>query len=199
MYRTDGEFRAENIPTTEGLKAATVRHPSDEEWARRQAARKLVYRIGRGRDTEPEVPNAAEADMELYEAIRTDGSPDLDGDEAGYLVNSLFWVECDADDIESGQPMRVPMDTPQGQTSHLLRMPSAKQIRLCRDRGRSVRSKGRKVEIQVDMKPSAELYDQLLEKAEGYEGAIPIDHKATAISAVFDFIEGLGRRRDPLA
>ena len=90
------------------------------------------------------------------------------------------------------------MDTAQGEVVHCLGMPSAKQMRLCRDAGRKMRTKGRRVEITINLKPSAELYDELAIKSESYKDLVPIDHKATVISAVFDFIDGLGRRQDPL-
>src|SRR4030095_8621315 len=81
------EARAASIGT--GTQLVAVRWPTDEEWAARARAKKiLIRRLGRGvTETVPAEPS--EADIKLYQAIAVNGAPSMTAAEAARVVDMI--------------------------------------------------------------------------------------------------------------
>mgnify|MGYP007083426123 CR=1 FL=1 len=180
-----------SIAGAEGIKTALCRWPTDQEWAARQAKRKIVQKnIGRGQ-TEIVQSDYSAVDLDLYQKIRQDGAPDLDEFESSDLIGRLAMCEVTGAEV-AGSEIRVECLTPAGPAVHVLGMPSAK------DRFRYAQSYlkprdlsfGRQ-EITIHLAAPAELYDANIRQSEGYASPVPIIHKAAVVSAALQAVQEL--------
>ena len=113
------------LQTPDGPKAVSVRFPSDEEWTERQRARRSSPSPS-GADVETDVPGHEEIDEAFVRKVKTDG-PEIDCYEAMTIVGVLS--RCDVTDVEREDGCYcVRMTVPGGETSVLLRMPTAREI-----------------------------------------------------------------------
>ena len=182
---------AMNLRTPDGVKTIRVRFPSDDEWIERQRRRKvLVKQLGRGA-SETTVVHREDADAALLAKIRTEqDGQEVDAFEASKLVEEL--ATCDVDDVvPEGGGFRVTMRVLGGTTSHLMKMPSAKDTFDYR-RGfvRAVDLPFGRQEITVNIAPVAALYRKLVDSTEGYAGdVVPIIHQAVAVRAAIDALD----------
>ena len=118
-----------NLRTPEGLKTVRLRFPTDEEWIERQKKRKVIVKqLGRG-VSETTIPDSAEADAALLAKIRVpeENAPDVDAFEASRIIEQLSQAEVD-EVVQEGDAFRVTMRVLGGTVSHVLRMPSAKDV-----------------------------------------------------------------------
>jgi hypothetical protein len=179
------------LRTPEGVKTIRVRFPSDDEWIERQRRRKvLVKQLGRGA-SETTVVNREDADASLLAKIRMEPEgPEVDAFEASKLIEEL--AQCDVDDVvPEGGGFRVTMRVLGGTTTHLMKMPSAKDTFEYR-RGfvRAVDLPFGRQEITVNIAPLATMYQKLAVSTEGYaENVVPIIHQAVAVRAAIDALD----------
>ena len=186
------------LQTPDGPKAVSVRFPSDEEWTERQRARKIVTRsLGRGM-SKSDVPGHEEVDEALVRKGKTDG-PEIDCYEAMTIVGVLS--RCDVTDVEREDGgYRVRMTVPGGETSVLLRMPTAREIyAFRREYVSAVELPHGKSSTSVNLEAAARLFDALAGESTGYAGPVPIIHKEAALVAMIaEFESGLGVSDDNL-
>ena len=111
----------------DGTKTVRVRFPSDDEWAERQRRRKVIVKqLGRG-ISETTIPNGEDIDAALLAKIRTEEEPEVDAFEAQKVIEQL--ATCDVDDVVLvGDAFRVALRVLGGAVTHLLKMPSAKDV-----------------------------------------------------------------------
>ena len=174
-----------------GVKTVRVRFPNDEEWAERQRRRKaIVKNLGRGR-SETTVPNAEEVDSALVAKIRVeDDSPvDVDPFEAVQIIERLG--ECDVDDVvQAGDSFKVVLRVLGSTVTHLLKMPSAKDVfNYRRSFARVVELPYNRQEITINLHAAAELYKKLVVATEGYAREAPIIHQGVAVKAAIDALD----------
>jgi hypothetical protein len=114
-----------------GLRTVRVRFPSDDEWAERQRRRKvLIKNLGRG-VSETTIKNGEEVDAALLAKLRTEEQPEVDAFEAQKVFEQL--ATCDVDDVEqAGDSFKVTTRVLGGTTTHLLKMPSQKDVNTYR-------------------------------------------------------------------
>src|SRR6266545_1227507 len=116
------------LNTPDGIRTIRVRFPSDEEWTERQRCRKIIVKnLGRNR-SESTVAGGENVDAVLVAKIRVeeDGN-EVDPFEATRIVEQLS--EADVDDVEPlGGSFRVSLRVLGGMTTHVFRMPSAKDV-----------------------------------------------------------------------
>jgi hypothetical protein len=186
------------LQTPDGPKAVSVRFPSDEEWTERQRARKIVTRsLGRGM-SKSDVPGHEEVDEAFVRKVKTDG-PEIDCYEAMTIVGVLS--RCDVTDVEREDGgYRVRMTVPGGETSVLLRMPTAREIyAFRREYVSAVELPHGKSSTSVNLEAAARLFDSLAGESTGYAGPVPIIHKEAALVAMIaEFESGLGVSDDNL-
>jgi len=186
------------LQTPDGPKAVTVRFPTDEEWTGRQRARKIVTRsLGRGM-SKSDVPGHEEVDEAFVRKVKTDG-PEIDCYEAMTIVGVLS--RCDVTDVEREDGgYRVRMTVPGGETSVLLRMPTAREIyAFRREYVSAVDLPHGKSSTSVNLEAAARLFDALAGESTGYAGPVPIIHKEAALVAMIaEFESGLGVSDDNL-
>jgi hypothetical protein len=183
---------AMNLRTPEGLKIVRVRFPTDEEWIERQKKRKVIVRqLGRG-VSETTIPDSAEADAALLAKIRVaeENAPEVDAFEASRIIEQLSQAEVE-DVAQEGDGFRVTMRVLGGTVTHVLRMPSAKDVfEYRRGFARVLDLPYNRQELIINLVPAATLFKKLLKSSEGYAGDVPIIHQAVAVKAAIDALDG---------
>jgi hypothetical protein len=172
-----------------GRKTVRVRFPSDDEWAERQRRRKvLIKNLGRG-VSETTIENGEEIDAALFAKVREDDGPEIDPFEAQKIIEQL--ATCDVDDVaQAGDSFRITTRVPGGTTTHLLKMPSAKDVNTYR-RGflRVLDLPFNRQQITINVRAASDLYKKLIESTEGYAGDVPVIHQAVAVKAAVDALD----------
>ena|SRR5215471_8382411 len=190
LFDVAADFK--NLParTPEGERIeVTVGFPIDAQWAERRLKSKLlIHQLGRG-VTRSETKLNPKTDLKIYEAIRRNGARDIDGDEAGALLEKLG--KCEAGEVTwEGNGARVPVAVAHGITvTHTFtRVPTAKQARKLREESQTVRQLPNNIiESQVSLEGSVKLWKACGGASDSYvNGIIPDIHKEAAIRAVID-------------
>ena len=178
-----------NLRTPGGVKIVRVRFPSDEEWIERQRRRKVVIKqLGRG-VSETTVANGEDVDAALVAKIRTEQTPEIDSFEAMKVVEQLSLAEVD-DVVPSGDSFQVVIRILGATTTHLLKMPSAKDgWDYRRGFARVLDMPYGRQELTINIASAAALYKKLATTTEGYVGQVPIIHQAVAVKAAIDAID----------
>jgi hypothetical protein len=172
-----------------GVKTVRVRFPSDDEWAERQRRRKVIVKnLGRG-ISETLIPNGEDIDAALLAKIRTEEEPELDAFEAQKIIEQL--ATCDVDDVLlAGDSFRVALRVLGTDTTHVLKMPSAKDVNQYRRAfARVLDLPYNRQEITINVRAAGDLYKKLIESSEGYAGEVPIIHQAVAVKAAIDALD----------
>jgi len=178
-----------SLPSPDGLKAITVRYPTDDEWEGRARRRKVIIRhLGRGQ-TKSETPNGEEADLALYELIRQEGSAELDAFEASKLIEKLG--RADQLDVQKeGNEYTVELLVLGGNTTH--RIKNAHGTAEGRFRAQlpdvSFRCRTHATdEPELAGGRGSLRFSFRLER--GYEGDVPIPHKVAVVDAVMTAVD----------
>ena len=181
-----------HLRTPDGLKTVRVRFPTDEEWIERQKKRKVIVKqLGRG-VSETTIPDSQDADAALLARIRLpeENSPEVDAFEASRIIEQLSQADVD-EVVQEGDAFRVTLRVLGGTVTHLLKMPSAKDVfDYRRGFARVLDLPYSRQELIINLAPAAALYKKLVESAEGYAGEAPIIHQAVAVKAAIDALDG---------
>jgi len=181
-----------HLRTPEGVKPVRVRFPSDEEWIDRQKRRKVIVKqLGRG-VSETTIPDSHDADAALLAKIRLadENAPEVDAFEASRIIEQLSQADVD-DVVQAGDGFRVTMRVLGGTVTHVLRMPSAKDVfEYRRGFARVLDLPYNRQELIINLTPAAALYKKLVDSTEGYAGEAPIIHQAVAVKAAIDALDG---------
>lgn len=181
-----------HLRTPDGVKPVRVRFPTDEEWVDRQKKRKVIVKqLGRG-VSETTIPDSAEADAALFAKIRVpeENAPEVDAFEASRIIEQLSQADVD-DAVQEGDAFRVTLRVLGGTVSHILRMPSAKDVfEYRRGFARVLDLPYNRQELIINLAPAGALFRKLLESSEGYTGDVPIIHQAVAVKAAIDALDG---------
>ncbi|MCL5744932.1 MAG: hypothetical protein M1541_13570, partial [Acidobacteria bacterium] len=179
---------AMQLRTPSGVKTVRVRFPSDEEWTERQRRRKItIKQLGRG-VSETIIGNAEDADAELLARIRVpeEGGPEVDPFEASRIIEQLSQAEVD-DVVQAGDSFRVTLRVLGGTVTHLLKMPSAKDVfEYRRGFARVLDLPYNRQELTINLGAAGALYKKLITATEGCAGEAPIIHQAVAVKAAID-------------
>ncbi len=173
-----------------GVKTIRVRFPSDDEWVERQRRRKVIVKnLGR-QVSETLIPNNEDIDAALLAKVRTEEAPEVDAFEAQKVIDQL--ATCDVDDVVLvGDAFRVVLRVLGGAVTHLLKMPSAKDVNTYR-RGfaRVLDLPYGRQELTINVRAAGDLWKKLVDATEGYAGEAPIIHQAVAVKAAIDALDG---------
>jgi hypothetical protein len=173
------------VPILSGAeKRCEVRFPTDEEWCFwARAQRTIRHFLGRGKSQSEDV-DLPKINAELFKKIRLDkDGAEFDDAEAGMVIGRV--ERCQVADIErEGVNCRIEMKVPGARVTHVLRMPTAKEMQDHEKASTSVVAARRSVETRAFLEPSGLLYDKLHISHDGYTGAVPIVHKSAAVSEV---------------
>lgn len=167
-----------------GKKTCTVSFPTDEQWCTWARAQRTVRNfLGRGKSQAEEV-NLPQINAELFGKIRVgDAGSGFDEAEAGLVIARIERASVVSAERE-GNGYRIAMRVPGATVTHVLRMPTAKEMQEHERASTSVVSGRRSVEIRAFLEPSGLLYDKLHVSHEGYAEAVPVVHKSAAVSEV---------------
>src|SRR5580692_2361695 len=164
-----------------GEKRCEVRFPTDEEWCYwARAQRNIRHFLGRGQSQSVDV-ELPHINAELFKKTRldTDG-PEFDDAEAGMVIGRV--ERCQVADIQrEGVNYRIEMKVPGAKVTHVLRMPTAKEMQDHERASTSVVAARRSIETRAFLEPSGAIYDKLHISHDGYTGAVPIVHKSAAV------------------
>jgi len=181
-----------HLRTPVGVKTVRVRFPTDEEWIDRQKKRKVIVKqLGRG-VSETTIPDSQDADAALLAKIRVpeENAPDVDAFEASRIIEQLSQADVD-DVVQEGDALRVTLRVLGGTVTHLLKMPSAKDVfDYRRGFARVLDLPYSRQELIINLAPAGTLFKKLLESSEGYAGEVPIIHQAVAVKAAIDALDG---------
>jgi len=197
MFDSQKEIHVQ-LRSADGVRTVKIRFPTDEEWIERQRRRKIIIKhLGRG-VSETTVPNAEEVDAALFRKICIDEGDEVDAYEASRIIEQLSQAEVD-DVLSEAGAFRVLLRVPGGTTTHVLRMPSAKDvIEYRRGFARILDLPFNRQELTVNLAAAGALYQKLCQTREGYAGAVPIIHQAVAVKAAIDALEASFQEdRDP--
>ena len=184
-------------------KTAHLRLPTNEEMLERLDQQKSIRRtIGRRKSQTEFVPNL-KADLDLFNKIRLDkDGPEFDEFEAGNAISKLTYAEV-TDCQRAGEEYRIALRTPFGETVHLVRIPTQRDITFYR---RSVVSAtdlphGQE-ELRYRIEPAVDLYDSVVTKVEGYAASfkpadVPPHHKSAVVVELVQAIDDLDPALDP--
>ncbi|QOY88187.1 hypothetical protein [Paludibaculum fermentans] len=179
------------LRTPTGLKTVRVRFPNDEEWIERQRKRKVIVKqLGRG-VSETTIPNSEDADAALLTKIRVpeENAPEVDAFEASRVIEQLSQAEVD-DVVQVGDAFRVTLRVLGGTVTHLLKMPSAKDVfEYRRGFARVLDLPYNRQELIINLAPAGALFKRLAQTAEGYAGEVPVIHQAVAVKAAIDALD----------
>ncbi len=180
-----------NLRTPAGVKTVRVRFPTDEEWIERQRRRKVIVKqLGRG-VSETTIPNSEDADAALLAKIRVaePDAPEVDPFEASRVIEQLGQAEVD-DVVQVGDGFEVTLRVLGGAVTHLLRMPSAKDVfEYRRGFARVLDLPYNRQELIISLAPAGALYKRLVQAADGYACEVPIIHQAVAVKAAIDALD----------
>lgn len=179
---------AMNLRAPEGVKTIRVRFPSDDDWIERQRRRKVIIKqLGRG-VSETIISGGEDADAALLAKIR-EGDGEVDPFEANRIVEQLSQAEVD-DVVQTGDSFRVTLRVLGGTVTHLLRMPSAKDVfEYRRGFARVLDLPYNRQELTINLGAAGALYKKLIAATEGYAGEAPIIHQAVAVKAAIDALD----------
>jgi hypothetical protein len=180
---------AMQLRTPTGVKTVRVRFPSDNDWTERQRRRKvLIKNLGRG-ISETTVPSSEEVDVALLAKIRVEEGPEVDAFEASRIIEQLSQAEVD-DVVQAGDAFRVTLRVLGGTVTHLLKMPSAKDVfDYRRGFARVLDLPYNRQELTINLAAAGTLYKKLITATEGYAGEVPIIHQAVALKAAIDALD----------
>ncbi len=180
-----------NLRAPGGVKTVRVRFPTDEEWIDRQRRRKVIVKqLGRG-ISETTIPSSEDTDAALLAKIRVaePDAPEVDAFEASRVIEQLGQAEVD-DVAQVGDGFEVTIRVPGGTVTHLLRMPSAKDVfEYRRGFARVLDLPYNRQELIINLAPAGVLYKKLAQAAEGYAGDVPVIHQAVAVKAAIDALD----------
>jgi hypothetical protein len=180
-----------NLRTPAGVKTLKVRFPSDDEWIERQRRRKVtIKQLGRG-VSETIIANGEDVDAGLLAKIREGEEPEVDPFEAVKVIEQLSLAEVD-DVSPEADSFRVQLRVLGAVTTHLLKMPSAKDVfEYRRSFARVLDLPYNRQELTINIAAAAALYKKLATTTEGYAGEVPIIHQAVAVKAAIDAMDAV--------
>lgn len=207
-----GELPVTELPSGEKLngvtvrihpKSAVVRLPTNREMLERLNQNKSIRRsIGRRKSQIESIPNL-QADLSLFNAIRMDkAGAEFDEYEASSVIGKVTYNEV-TDCQRDGDTYRITLKTPFGDTTHVLGIPSQRDITVYR---RSVVSSidlpHNQEEVRFRIEPAVVLYDSVLSKFEGYAADfkvedVPPHHKSSVVVELVQAIDELDSVMDP--
>ena len=94
------------------------------------------------------------------------------------------------DVIQAGDSFRVTLRVLGGTVTHLLKMPSAKDVfEYRRGFARVLDLPYNRQELIINLAPAGALFTRLAQTAEGYAGEVPVIHQAVAVKAAIDALD----------
>lgn len=171
-----------------GEKQCLVRFATDAEccaWGKKPVTVRRF--LGRGKTQTSETGTDA-SNAELLAVIREDQGSEFEPEDASLVIGKLF--QAVPQEIErEGVNYRVVLKVTGGiKTTHVVRMPTAKQMKDHEAASVRTISNRRSVEMRALLEPSGELYDNVHVSHEGYQCPVPIVHKVAVISELMQQI-----------
>ena len=185
----------------DGVKTVRVRFPSDDEWTERQRRRKVIVKQSRAAGCRKRRSRTARRSTpRCWRRSAPRRSREVDPFEAHEGRRAVAPGDVD-DVVPAGDSFRVTTRVLGGTTTHLLKMPSAKDVIEYR-RGFARVARPAVQPPGAHRQPAgrpATCTRSSCEATEGYVGDVPIIHQAVAVKAAIDALDtalpgGSGRK-----
>lgn len=202
IKNTSGD-EVRSFPVIDQISAKTcaLRLPTPDEILTYLSSQRSRYRdLGRRRGESIDVPNPG-ADRRLFEAIRLDKDSGVEWDdaEALYAINQILRHEV-GECVRDGQAYRIVVKTMFGDTTHVLRLPTRKEIaEYQRSFFASRDLPHNETERRFPPEVPCSLYDKIAQSHAGYdsESVVPPHHKRAVISELMLSLSELEPSLDP--
>jgi hypothetical protein len=201
MFDVSKHFPVKLI-TPEGTKTVVVSMPSDQQWSDWRRKKKVKQTdLGRRKST-MEMSKGEQIDLDLVNAIRQEQEGvdpfDIDMEEAARVLNTLSICEVSEQPERDGSVFVINLKVMRRfDTVHRVRVPSVKDSQnYQRQRSSVVFGAYNTSEFRINLDASKKLYDAIVERSEGYVGAIPVIHKAEVVNVLLQEIEALQEEVD---
>ena len=196
------ELKGVTVKVANPPKTAVLGLPTNAQMLERLDQQKSIRRtLGRRKSQTEFIPNL-KADLDLFNKIRQDKGAEFDEYEAANAVSKLTYCEV-TDCQRAGDEYRITLKTPFGETVHVLRIPTQRDITVYR---RTVVSAtdlphGQE-ELRYRIEPAVALYDSVAGKIEGYAASFkatdtPPHHKSAVVVELVQAIDDLDPALDP--
>lgn len=196
IFHSEANF--EIVLRREGV-TVVVRMPSQAEWAARgRLIKSILHRLGPGQ-TETRTEGVEAADLGLLASIRVDNGEPLDDACASAIIERLTRADVEDEPVREGPGFLIPITAFGGiVTHHLLRIPTLKETRAYRKAAYSfVDLRRGRQQVKVSVDAICDFYDGLLQRVDGYEGAVPPMHKMAAVTELMAILDELESEEDP--
>jgi hypothetical protein len=174
------------VLTESGRKEVKIRFPKDAEWIARQNKRPQKFKVIGRNNTLPIDIDTTQADLDLYQAIRLEESPDLDAYEAESVIEQIS--ACGVMDVQQeGSGFRVTLQTVAGEAACFLRVPTKKATSTYKKTWRRTKDLPYSYfEVTISLAAGKDLFESCCDEP---EKAWPITWKAVAASALLEEID----------
>lgn len=194
MFDTTREYKFK-IPSPNGIVEALVKFPTDEQWLEYHRSRRVIEKsLGRNQ-SEVTIVGGEQAAARLFSAVANGSAGKLDSNQVEMVIDRMASVKVDGVEDEGGS-YRVALRFFFSSATHVLKMPTAKQMKEAEAATRVIGGKFGATEIRVNLETFAALYGEMATSSDGYSGPVPILHKHAAVQAVLselrDALEGDG-------
>ena len=169
-----GELPQVTLPSGDVVNGFTVRIPSPEKTAvlRLPTAKEFLTYLQKSLNRSNKKVSSLQGtdELEVFNLIRLDKGEEFDEFEAEYIIGKIFVSDVFVTSGEKvGDTYHVRLHTGFGESVHVFRMPSLKELNQYR------KAATPKVADWFD-NPTVDLYDKLIKRTEGYaEGYEPAD------------------------
>lgn len=189
QFDTTAEIVKKMRTESAGLTEVTIQWPSDELWIKRSKSRKELTRVlGRGKQQPDRDPG--DSDLELYEAARSEGSPDLTAPEATRFVGLLAYMQVLNTELGATEAT-VTLKVMDGiEVTHRLKIPTAQQQKDCtKAMDRFIGLPHNVFSNTANLEATARLWEQLAPATENYSSGVPILHKDAVVRELFAAVD----------
>jgi hypothetical protein len=183
-------------------KSAIVRLPTNDELIEYLSKQREMYRdLGRRKGESQSVPKPKE-DLALFAKIRIDKGPGFDEFEAGNAISKICSRRV-LDCAVEGESYRITLETPFGETVHVMNEPSLRDLSLYRKNVyRAIELAHGQEERRFPPEVPVALYDSCIHSIDGYtDGYTPADvppnHKSAVAVELVQQINELDPLFDP--
>lgn len=182
MFDTTREYKFK-VPSPNGIAETVVKFPTDEQWLEYHRSRRVIEKsLGRNQ-SEVTIVGGEQAAAKLFSSVANGSAGKLDSSQVEIVIDRMASVKVESVEDEGGS-YRVMLRFFAGSGAHVLKMPTAKQMKEAEAATRVIGGKFGSTEIRVNLEAFSALYGEMAISSEGYAGPVPILHKHAAVQAV---------------
>ena len=183
MFNVEDKIKA-RVVRPEGDVVLSLRFPTDQEWIDRSLRRKYrELNLGRGK-TQTVQQSPDQKDAELVMDLQEENPIDIEAREASRILERLS-ITSEPEEVQREGVIFVIAFKARGiRLVHKLRPPTEAERAAFAEMSPPVVTQGAISTYGFNIGAAGDLYNKVVKESSGYVGAVPIVHKAAAISAM---------------